>query len=485
MQSESELAALARGVLAPGFVGTSVPGWLADELGRGLAGAWLFGHNRPTEGFAALTGGLRAIAPTVLVCSDEEGGSVTRFEPDGSSWPGAHALGLVDDPVRTEAVAAELGAALRGEGIDLTAAPDVDVNSDPDNPVIGVRAFGDDPELVARHGAAFVRGLHAGGVASCAKHYPGHGATRQDSHLALPRVDAPEAVVRERDLEPFAAAVAAGTDAIMTAHVIFDAFGREPATLNPRLIALLRDELGFDGVVCTDALDMAAIRDGWGMGRGAALALAAGVDLICIGNPVGGGYDPAAALAEIVDAIIGAVRSGALRETRLAEAAGRVARLAERAAARRAAFGEPVRRAPGTRSEVGTQIAREALRRTGPLPKLGTRPWLAELRGPDNIAAGRTRPWALVELAARVPGARRVVIETIADLAGLDDEPLVVLLGAQPDGATAELLDAVLDRRPDALVINTGVPRDLRGNVLETAGPGRVEAIAAAEALLA
>ena len=151
------------------------------------------------------------------------------------------------------------------------------MNSDPDNPVIGVRSFGSDPALVGRHGSAFIRGLQRGGIAAVAKHFPGHGATSTDSHHALPVVDVDVRTIRERDLLPFLAAIEAGVLGVMTGHLLMPAFDDLPATLSHRLLTgLLRDELGFDGVIITDALDMAGVRDQHGIAGAAVLALEGG-----------------------------------------------------------------------------------------------------------------------------------------------------------------------------------------------------------------
>ena len=179
--------------------------------------------------------------------------------------------------------------------------------------MIGVRSFGSTPELVSRHGAAFVTGLQSAGVAACAKHFPGHGSTVVDSHLGLPTVDDPAEVVRRRDLAPFAAAVDAGVKALMTAHVVFSAYDDRPATLSRVLLGMLRDEFGFEGLVVSDALDMKAIAAGVGHGEGAVLTLLAGTDLICIGNPgFPATYDAEKRLDLVVDAIVGAAAEGRL-----------------------------------------------------------------------------------------------------------------------------------------------------------------------------
>lgn len=283
-----ELERLANGVLWPGFLGTTAPAWLVEELRDGLAGVVYFGQN-VGEGLPALSAQILDANPDALIGVDEEGGSVTRLESgSGSTLPGAAQLGALDDVVASERTGAELARRVRAVGANVVLGPVADVNTDPRNPVIGVRSFGSDEALVTRHVVATVDGIQDGGVAACVKHFPGHGDTHLDSHHALPEIALDVAEYERVHLEPFRAAVEAGVDAIMTAHIVVPAWGAQPATLNPRVLGMLR-EWGFRGVIITDALDMAAIRETVGLGGGAALALAAGADLLCIGNPTNPG----------------------------------------------------------------------------------------------------------------------------------------------------------------------------------------------------
>ncbi|UMG93404.1 glycoside hydrolase family 3 N-terminal domain-containing protein [Nocardioides sp. TF02-7] len=243
--------------------------------------------------------------------------------PSGSPVLGAAQLGVLDDLDLTAATGRAVGAELAAAGVDLDLGPVADVNSNPANPVIGTRSFGADPALVARHVAAWSRGVQEHGVAACVKHFPGHGDTAQDSHLTLPVLDAPATTVRRRELVPFAAAVDARVAAVMTSHLVVPALDPDrPATFSPTVLGLLRDELGFDGLVVSDALDMAGASAGRGVPEAAVLALAAGADLLCTGPD----KDPAL-VRDIGSAVVAAVGSGRLPEQRLVEAAGRVARL--------------------------------------------------------------------------------------------------------------------------------------------------------------
>ncbi len=319
-------------VLQPGFPGTTAPDWLLRRLGEGLASVGLFGRNIASpEQLSSLTAQLRSERDDVLVAIDEEGGDVTRLEArTGSSFPGNHALGAVDDVDLTRAVAHELGRRLAECGVNLNWAPSADVNSNPSNPVIGVRSFGADPDLVARHTAAYVTGLQAAGVAACTKHFPGHGDTAVDSHHALPRIDADLSVLEQRELLPFRAAIAAGSRAVMSAHILVPTLDPDhPATLSLRILTdLLRGLLGYDGLIVTDGMEMQAIAATYGIERGSVLAIAAGADAIC----VGGGLADDETVRRLRDALVGAVRSGELPEERLAEAAERVRGLARWAA---------------------------------------------------------------------------------------------------------------------------------------------------------
>ena len=191
-----------------------------------------------------------------LLCVDQEGGRVQRVRDPATVWPPMKAVGRARD--LTGSLAGALGTELRAMGFNLDFAPVADVDSNPANPVIGDRSFGERPEEVARHVAAFVRGLQASGVIACAKHFPGHGDTAVDSHLALPVVEREEPDLRRTELPPVRAAVEAGVGTVMSSHVVYPTWDEDlPATLSPRVIPrLLREELGYDGVVFSDDLEI-------------------------------------------------------------------------------------------------------------------------------------------------------------------------------------------------------------------------------------
>lgn len=308
------------------FEGPSLPADWTRLLEEGLGGVCLFGSNLTGSlaDAAALVAAVRAARPEALVATDEEGGDVTRLHSrEASPVPGPAVLGAVDDPALTRAVGAAVGAELASVGIDLDLGPVADVNSNPDNPVIGTRSFGATPSLVAAHVVAWVEGLQSAGVAACVKHFPGHGDTAQDSHLTLPVLDAPLATLRERELVPFAAAGGAGAAAVMTSHLVVPELDAErPATLSPTVLGLLRHDLGYGGAIVSDALDMAGASGGRSIPEAAVEALAAGVDLVCTGPD-----KQAALVRDIQSAVVAAVAQGRLPLARLVDAADRVAGL--------------------------------------------------------------------------------------------------------------------------------------------------------------
>ncbi|MFD9877003.1 glycoside hydrolase family 3 protein, partial [[Kitasatospora] papulosa] len=259
----------------------------------------------------------------LLVSTDQEHGIVCRVGEPATLLPGAMALGAGGSRSDARTAGRIAGAELAALGINQNYAPDADVNVNPANPVIGVRSFGSDPESVAGMVAAQVKGYQSSGIASTAKHFPGHGDTSTDSHTGLPVIRHTREQWAELDAPPFRAAVAAGIDSIMTAHIVVPALdpSEDPATLShPILTGILREELGYDGVVVTDALGMEGVRTKYGDERVPVLALLAGVDQLL--NPPD--------LKVAWNAVLGAVRSGEISEARIEESILRILRLKTR-----------------------------------------------------------------------------------------------------------------------------------------------------------
>jgi beta-N-acetylhexosaminidase len=440
----SDAVELASACIFPSFPGIAPPHWIRRFLGEGGGGIVLFAYNVPSvEGLASLSRALRAERDDVLLATDEEGGDVTRLEWEtGSSYPGSAALGVLGEPETTEAVAAAIAAELAAAGVNWNLAPVADVNV-PANPVIGPRSFGTDPKLVARHVAAYVRGTQSRHVAACAKHFPGHGATTQDSHLELPTVTGDV----EEGLEPFCAAIAAGVQSIMTAHVRVPALDDAPATLSPVVIGeLLRRDLGYDGLVLADALEMKAVSATVGVEESAVRALEAGVDALILGHDLGAEH-----LERVRDALVARVP-----EERLASAAYRVRRVAAWAQA-----------TPGSGdAALGLDAARRALQADGDT-SFAHPPRIVELRPRANIAAGEHE-------------------HTIADIVVREGEPVpdadvYVVRDAHRHAWMREASD--VDR---AVVVEVGLPvwRPVRARgYVATFGAGRASLDAAADLL--
>ncbi len=223
-----------------------------------------------------------------FIAVDQEGGVVQRLRAPATRWPPMMTLNAAAHAGHDEQLAVDVGTAvgkeLRAVGFDIDFAPILDVHTNPANPIIGDRAFGTTPDVVARRALAFARGLAAAGMLSCGKHFPGHGDTHTDSHLELPRIDHDWARLRSVELAPFVAAAAAGLPMLMTAHVVFSALDATvPATLSRHVMTtLLREEIGYRGVVVSDDLDMRAIAAHHGVGNAAIAAIRAGCDAILL-----------------------------------------------------------------------------------------------------------------------------------------------------------------------------------------------------------
>ncbi len=287
-------------------------------------GVVLFAHNIGTpEETRALTAELHALCgkpglPAILA-ADQEGGRVERLKPPATSFPSQMARGATDSADHAYRWGLAVGREMRSLGLNMNFAPVFDVNNNPQNPVIGTRSFGESVEAVSRLGVAAAAGLREAGVVATGKHFPGHGDTAIDSHYSLPTIPHDLARLRAVELPPFKAAIAAGVPAIMSSHIIFpDLDAILPGTLSRAILTdLLRDELGFDGVIVSDAMNMWAITEGWGVVEGCVRFIEAGGDLL----------EPMAEEREVHAGIVAAVRSGRIPAARVADAARRVARL--------------------------------------------------------------------------------------------------------------------------------------------------------------
>ncbi len=422
-------------------------------------------------GYAARLNRLQASADVpLLVGADFESGAGFRVSgvfalpnmlemPGATVLPPAMALGAADDEDFAYSAGRITGIEARALGVHITFSPVLDVNNNPANPIINTRSFGEDPERVAALGAAFIRGAHDAGLLTTAKHFPGHGDTGTDSHVALPVIPGDRARLDSLELVPFRRAIAEGVDAVMTAHVAAPGIlgaGAPPATLSPYFMTdMLRDDLGFDGVLFTDALDMAAIADHYGASEAAIRSLEAGSDVLLMPR------EPLRAIA----AVVGAVRSGRLTAERIDASARRVLELKARARLHEGADVDPeaIARLVGTRRH--ESFARGAAARSitlvrneggvVPLGRLESRAVRSVLSvtfaGTNDLAAGRTFNREL----GRAVRVRRARI-------GFDTRPGVYdSLLRRARSVDAVIFSAYV--RPGAARDSTDLPEEVRG----------------------
>lgn len=377
----------------------------AEKLaGEGFGGFLLFGGEWPDV--RARIERVRAAAPgPIVVYSDLERGAgqqVTGL----TRLPHLMAVGAAGDEDLAYRAGRVTGEEARAAGVDVVFAPVVDLNTDPANPIINVRALGDDPERVGRLAAAWIRGCQEGGAAATAKHYPGHGHTPVDSHLALPTLGAPFATLTARELAPFRAAVGAGVRAIMTAHMAVPALTgdeRTPVTLSRRAIGYLRREMGFDGLVVTDALLMAGISGAFDEAEAAVLALEAGCDvLLCPADP-----------RRVRDRLEAGLRAGEIEPGALEAPRARIRQCRPQNTKNQTNAQAPVSRGPDPSLAAGLDLALELAARSLvlvddrgrnlPLRPGGPPPALVILSGDDVAGPGAE---LAAEVLARAPAAR-------------------------------------------------------------------------------
>lgn len=312
-----------------GFTGTTVSHDLASFLTAYKPGGVIFFRRNleSVQQIVDLTNGLQKLSPAspLLIAIDQEGGRVSRLPAEFTIFPPCAQLGLCNSSELAYSAAATIAKELRAVGINMNMAPVLDVNSNPENPVIGDRAFGAEPDLVAEMGLATIGGLQDNMVVACGKHFPGHGDTATDSHKELPVVAAGIQRLRETEFPPFQQAIRQGVASLMTAHVLYRALDPDaPATLSPAVIQrLLREEFRYDGVVFTDDLEMHAIIDHDGIGEAAVRSFVAGCDVLLICKDQD-------RVMMAMQAMERAVLDGRITQERLEQSLTRVARLKTR-----------------------------------------------------------------------------------------------------------------------------------------------------------
>jgi len=459
----NELRRLAAVVVAVGFngiaLGDDVIGALTDVP---LAGFVLFGRN--VESVAqtrTLTDALRAHYPADLppiLGIDQEGGRVLRIREGIEEIPSMMALAATGDVELARRAGEQTGFDLRRAGLNVNFAPVLDLALDRMNTVIGTRSFGSDPQRVAEFGGAFAAGMQAGGAIATYKHFPGHGSTAVDSHLDLPTIDVDEATFRARDLVPFARLLP-GAAALMTAHIIVRSLDpAKPATLSRAILTgLLRDEIGYDGVVFTDCMQMDAIARGVGSAPGAALAIAAGADCVLISHSL-------QTARKSVEAIEAGVRSGAIPMERVQDAYERTRRL-------RASLAAPLpidARAP--HPGIGRTIGRRAVTvlrgqasadPTADIAITFEGTTTEGVQGTHTVHPSlRHEASALHEIVLPLDPIDAEIAAALEKLDASDRRPIVLMRRAHVYARQAAAVGAILARRSDAILVSTREPFD-------------------------
>ena len=324
MKTFTDIDRLILSTFSPGFGGAVVPEWIKPWLVNGLGSVTLFASNTPNfETASNLISEIRSYNPDVLIAIDEEGGDVTRlFVREGSRYPTPALLGQCDDEDLTFRSYSSMGAILKSLGVDITYAPVADVVAYENNPIVGVRSFGMSSDVVNRHVLRAVQGLQSSGVSACVKHFPGHGAVLEDSHHDLPRIKLSKNDYERIHIEPFKNAIASGVSAVMIGHLIAECLDPNlPASLSSKILRdYLRSELGFKGLIVTDALDMGAIGGPSKIHESALNALTAGADLLCFS----GMGDQSQFVVNSFDWIQSALNRGEISEDSFIESSQRI-----------------------------------------------------------------------------------------------------------------------------------------------------------------
>ncbi|HEY1975015.1 MAG TPA: beta-N-acetylhexosaminidase [Candidatus Baltobacteraceae bacterium] len=438
---------LARGIIASGFDNARI-----DELPR-FGGYLLFaGNGEEIEGVRAVTDVLRErhegdVPPIVAI--DQEGGRVARLREGVEPMPSMMSLGAAGDLDLAQRAGEQIAFDLRRAGCTLDFAPVLDLALEPENLVIGTRSFGSDPRAVAALAERVARGMRASGILPCYKHFPGHGSTHVDSHVALPVVDASEATLRARDFAPFEA-LAKEAPAMMAAHVVLRALDAgAPASLSPRVgVALLRGEFGFGGAYLTDCLEMAAVSGEGKTVDASVVALSAGADLLLFS------HQPDVA-AESAIAIVKAVESGSVARSRLEDAYERIMVL------RRAGQPPLPLDAYAPHPGVGREIARRAVTVVrGVAHADPTASYVVDFGG-GRPSLRREAP-VLEECVLPIDPQESDVAQALAAAERSRRRPIVLARRAHMHPAQASAIDRIVARFADALVISMLEPYDLR-----------------------
>ena len=477
---------------------------LYTHVRRDRVGGIIISIGSPDDYAAKLNALQRNATVPLLVMTDMESGPGMRLTGAGTDFPPVMGLGAAGSDSLAFEVGRVIGIEAKAVGLHLTLSPVLDVNSNPENPIINTRSFGEDPAEVGRLAAAYVRGVHAGGLLAAGKHFPGHGDTRTDSHIDLPEIAADRARLDAVELPPFRAAVMAGIDGMLVGHIALPraAGDDRPASLSRTMTGgILRGEMKFDGLVITDAMNMGGLTRRFSQGEAAVLAIEAGADLLLQPTEI-----PA-----VLDAVTAAVRSGRLTEARIDTSVRRILSAKARSGlmARRIADPAGIARAVGAPAHraLARRIAARSITlvrdQRGLVPLAGGGRRVLAVTYVDGQAGGGTLESALEAAGHTVARARTGVGTSAAEFARLrqraDAADLVVVSAyvtpreyrgsVEAGGAFAAFVEGVAASGKPTVVVSFGSPYLLRafpsvGTYLLAWGPAAVSQAAAADALL-
>ncbi|WP_114576439.1 glycoside hydrolase family 3 protein [Saliphagus sp. LR7] len=468
--------------------GETDAGWPAEETGEVIrdlqpGAVRIYGsHRAGPYAMAEYANRLQEWAAEVdhaiplLLSADCEYGTVDVVGHGTRAYPSLMGRTVTGDPGLAREVSAAIARDARSMGLSMTHRPVADVHTNPDNPVIGVRSPGTDPATVSRYATAALEGIHDAGALGVAKHFPGHGDTELDSHHDLPHVTDDRERIEEVHLPPFEALIEAGVDCIMTSHVLVDAIDPDrPATLSkPVLSGLLREELGFEGVVVTDAMMMDAVAENYGVGEAAVRAVVAGADLVLTG------YVSHEDLRETRDVLLEAVETGDLPESRIDRSVERILALKERVADGRQV--DPIEALEVTGSEAHRSLAHEAYERSVTLLADDGLPireddavLLTGVRGVGALEPHFDRAFGPVVTCSLAPNGTRTgdskpatvptadALPTVRDLAAGVDRAVVTTYNREgvPD-SQRRMVEAVAGEAPTT-VVSLGLPNEFPG----------------------
>ncbi|MFM8192275.1 MAG: glycoside hydrolase family 3 N-terminal domain-containing protein [Actinomycetota bacterium] len=454
---------LDRAILAhfsPGFGGTEIPSWLTPYLENGVGGVTLFSSNTPAIDSAAdLVEKMRSLAPEIIISIDEEGGDVTRlYVTEGSPFPTPALLGRCNDIDLTTDTYFELGKILNSIGVDLNLAPVADVSIEVENPIVGVRSFSADFDISSRHVIAAITGLRRAGVASCIKHFPGHGGVIEDSHHELPKLIGSQKQLESTHLKPFISAISAGVEAVMTGHIVMSALDdKNPASCSQLMTEkYLKHDLGFSGLVVTDALDMGALGGPKKIHQSALRAIKAGADLLCFS----GLYDQSIFLESSLKHIREAIDTGELSSEKVLSNAEKLR-----------SWKSPKPQGSSVRNMPEFDRFLSGIFIQGDVALKGDQIQLIEISADPTIAAGFVG-WGL-RRALTTAGIRVKLESSDIDLGSVSSNQIVVAFrDAFRDNKVLAALEKIHRARPDSVFVDMGWPtlRFKPDNLIRTYG---------------